>query len=153
MKVGTIDGLYPLMRVESRLRGYFINTEGEVFSTRITNVPRKLLGNYVANDDRYYMLNNRSYLGRMLLKRARANEDFIAETTTVPVAESVSIGIAGRGFVLATVQNGKMIFEGDPKIYLTEQSYRDEMARIASTNPDKKVVALKIVEAVSLIWS
>jgi hypothetical protein len=92
----------------------------------------------------------------MLLERARANEDFIAETTLAPVAESTDLGIAGRGFVLATVQDGKMVFEHDPKIHLTELSYRVEMARIASDNPGKKVVALKIVGAVesaALLWS
>lgn len=65
-------------------------------------------------------------------------------------AASIDAGIKLRGWVIATVENGKLSFGADPKIHITDDSVNTELARLASAKRDTKYVKLQIQAALTL---
>jgi hypothetical protein len=54
------------------------------------------------------------------------------------------------------VDGDKLLFGSDPKFHTTEQSFTDEMQRLALLKPGKKFVAVKIIKSVvagEVSWS
>jgi hypothetical protein len=170
MQVGTLY-LFPLSKIDSHLGGYFVSAEGTFYSTKQSVAGRKMTGSgSFGSRTRYYTMNGRSYEGAVLYRRAQGHGDWKVETTKpsqviavankVPAAKvtgrshaaSASLGIKGRGVVIARVATHDgvehLLFGSQPALHMTEQSYTDEMTRLATQYPGVEFVALKVVKSV-----
>jgi hypothetical protein len=155
------QNLFPLNNTCSAGSGYFMNALGQVFSTKSGNLLR--LSGSTTKSGRYYTLNGRTHREDQLVFGAKRHKDFTRETSPAPVVNVVDAPVLGarrsyatsmqeaiklRGTMIATVQGEKLVFGTDPKIHTTEQSWREEMARLATVSPGTKFVAVKIVQSV-----
>jgi hypothetical protein len=172
MQVGTLY-LFPLSKIDSHLGGYFVSAEGTFYSTKQSVAGRKMTGSgSFGSRTRYYTMNGRSYEGAVLYRRAQGQGDWKVETTkpseTIATmnkilqstkqvsarshAASASLGIKGRGVVIARVATHDgvehLLFGSQPALHMTEQSYTDEMTRLATQYPGVEFVALKVVKSV-----
>lgn len=171
MQVGS-SYLFPLSKIDTHLDGYFISAEGKMFSTKKFSQGRVMVGSGpYGTSARTYTMNGCSYDGSMLFHRAQQHRDWKNETMTPTAnvlivtkhdaqskitdrshAQDVVQGIKGRGFVIGqvAVHDGQehLLFGSKPAIHMTEQSYKDEMTRLATSKPGIKFVALKIVASV-----
>ena len=153
--------VFPLERVRSTWRGYFINAKGEFFSNRQGSL-RRLAGSSTPSG-RYYTLAGQTEREDRVTKLALAHKDWAKEVTPPSAkvaaltasspkgrshAASLAQGIAARGVVLAVEEDGKLLFGSKPVIHTSEASWKDEATRVAMLNPGKRVVALKVVGAV-----
>jgi hypothetical protein len=170
MQVG-FQYLFPLTHIDSTLKGYFVGADGKFYSTKQSDVGRVLTGTGTRVGSRYFTMNGRSVEGAVLYRRAQAHASWKAETTKpsemiatanklVNVAKvtgrshaaSAQVGIKGRGVVIArvAVHDGveHLLFGSKPALHMTEQSYHDEMTRLATQYPGVEFVALKVVKSV-----
>ena len=171
MQVGS-SYLFPLSKIDTRLDGYFVSLEGKMFSTKQSTQGRSMVGSdSYGSRSRYYTMNGCSYEGAVLFLRAKQHNEWKSETMKPAVilfvadhlaaqskvtdrshAQAVDQGIKGRGFVVAqvAVHDGQehLLFGSKPAIHMSEQSYKNEMTRLATMHPGKKFVALKIVASV-----
>ena len=171
MQVGS-SYLFPLSEIDTHLSGYFVSAEGKMFSTKQSTQGRVMVGSgSYGSRHRYYTMYGCSYEGAMLFRRAQQHANWKSETSkpTANVltvskhdaqsrvtdrshAQAVDQGIKGRGFVIGQVamHEGQehLLFGSKPAIHMTEQSYKDEMTRLATSKPGMKFVALKIVASV-----
>jgi hypothetical protein len=168
MQVGT-QYLFPLTKIDTTLGGYFVGADGKFYSTKQTPAGRVMHGSGNRFGTRYFTMSGRSVDGSMLYRRAQQHGDWKVETTkpsaTIAVANktgakvtgrshaaSVKAGITGRGVVVArvAVHDGveHLLFGSKPAIHMTEQSYTDEMTRLAAQYPGVEFVALKVVKSV-----
>ena len=170
MQVGP-SYLFPLSKLNNQLDCYFVSSRGEMFSTKQSPVGRSMIGTGLKNT-RYYTMNGTSYSGANLYRRAQQHADWKVETSKPastfltrpdhPATQSkitdrshspdVEHGIKNHGFVICQVamheDQEHLLFGSKPVIHLTEQSYKDEMIRLATSKPGMKFVALKIVASV-----
>jgi hypothetical protein len=170
MQVGTLY-LFPLPLIDSTLSGYFVSAEGKFYSTKQSAAGRVMCGSGNRFGSRYFTMNGRSVDGSVLYRRAQAHASWKAETTKPSVvadvavsnktgakvtgrshAASASLGIKGRGVVIArvAVHDGveHLLFGSQPALHMTEQSFTDEMTRLATQYPGVEFVALKVVKSV-----
>lgn len=171
MQFGTMN-LFPLDLAYQRLKGYYLSADLTVYSTRRGLTPVKMSGSKAFGAyHRNYTLNGVSYTETYLRGLVGGNSAFkksFAEHTSAPKvaaaveakskvsnrshAQAVDQGIKSRGFVIAQVamHDGQehLLFGSKPAIHMTEQSYKDEMTRLATSKPGMKFVALKIVASV-----
>lgn len=169
--------LFPLKLIHgTRLEGYYIDAQGEVYSTRMSAVPKKLLGSkQFSYSRRYYTLAGASYDGASLLRQAKgspkwAEEMTIAKTIVKRVGQvqlkdrahagNVTEGLTFKGWVIAKVAKHKgkefLQFGSQPAIHMTEASYKAEMTRLATQEPGTRFVALRIEQSLvagGLQWS
>jgi hypothetical protein len=127
---------------------------------------------------KYFTLNGRSYRGSDLMRSARNHKDWslemssnvgpvdvVVSSNTKPSyrtrahASSVAEGLAQRGYIISRVAmvDGQpaLVFGSKPAIHLTQESYEDEMKRLAIEHPGVEYVALKVVKTVKaggLTW-
>ena len=164
--------------LDSGLGGYFVSADGRFYSTKQTPQGRVMCGSGShGSRTRYYTMRGMSYDGALLYRRAQAHSAWKSETTkpsaAIAVANktgakvtgrshaaTVKAGITGRGVVIArvAVHDGveHLLFGSKPAIHMTEQSYTDEMTRLATQYPGVEFVALKVVKSVKaggFTWS
>ena len=80
----------------------------------------------------------------------------LPSTTKVPAtaradrshAASVEDGIKSKGYIIARVHKGHLVFGSEPPIHLTAASVKSEMERLAMAHPGVKFVELKITQSV-----
>jgi len=155
MNIENVAGLFPLKNLDSRLMGYFINNKGEVFSTKQFAKPKKMTGSYAAGVTYYTLGVGRnqsvSRRGDELLINAKLHKDWSKETemqsaNAAPAVDGLTAeeGLKAKGFVIAQIQNGSLVFGSKPKIHLTAESAMDEVKRLAAKSPGTKIVYLKI---------
>jgi hypothetical protein len=169
--------LFPLNLASKGLEGYYMDASSRVWSTRAGAA--KILAGSNTKSGRYYSLNGSSYRADTLTRVAKQHQDFVLHTGAGPVgfavlakaeaaiqanvakstprshAVDVQTGVAQRGVVIASIVDGKIVLGSDPKIHLTEQSWVDEMARLAQTKPGVTFISMKIVRSVvtgTVIW-
>lgn len=169
MQIGT-QYLFPLSKVDSRLTGYYISADGKIYSTKQSADGRLMTGSgSYGSRVRYFTMNSQSYDGSVMYRRAQQHADWKTETTkptaSIAVADktgakvtgrshaaSVKAGVTGRGVVIArvAVHDGveHLLFGSKPALHMTEQSYTDEMTRLATQYPGVEFVALKVVKSV-----
>ncbi len=173
MQFGTMN-LFPLDAAVNRLGGYFLDAQHRVYSTKRSKVPVLMHGSKVNTwSNRNYTLNGSTYTEQYLKSLVTNNSVFakLFREHTSPVAavavaveakagklsnrshaSTASQGIKARGVVVAqvAVHDGveHLLFGSKPAIHLSEQSYRDEMTRLAAQKPGTKFVALKVVASV-----
>lgn len=168
---GITENLFPLEKARSGFRGYYIDAKGGVYSTQQQSKPKQMLGSRAygsSQPTRTFTLNRNSYSGSYLLTLARQHADFAKETTPVTQAvmaavaatavgkrshaSSVADGLKAKGVVIAqvAVHGGQefLLFGSKPAIHMTEQSYKDEMTRLATGKPGTKFVAVKVIATV-----
>jgi hypothetical protein len=63
-------------------------------------------------------------------------------------AASVEDGIKSKGYIIARVHKGRLVFGSEPPIHLTAASVKSEMERLAMAHPGVKFVELKITQSV-----
>ena len=162
--------LFDLSWSSNVFRGYFMDREGTVYSTK-SGSPVRLKGSCTPSG-RYFTLNKRSFRQDNLQLMARNHPKFLAETThlksnVLPAApknvapsmqwrtKEAREAIRQKGFLLATLSPaGKLVFGTEPMFHLLEQSARDEAERVASTT-GAEIVMLKIVGKVKVqkaVW-
>lgn len=171
--------LFPLAEVTTSYAGYFMSTEGEVYSTMQSADGRKMTGSGTyGSKNRYYTLNGISVNGIDLFNRARRNTKWAEHTNPslakmVPEvapklqgtpadrshARSLDEGLKAKGWVLAKVAEHKgekfLMFGSKPAIHTTPASYRSELQRLATSQPGTKFVALRVetsLVAGGLVW-
>lgn len=85
MNVLGTDYLFPLTKLSTALTGYFIDKEGQVYSTKGSKGLQRLQGSQPQKyGPRYFTLANRTYVQSSLIEQAKAHPDFKAETTPAP---------------------------------------------------------------------
>lgn len=169
MKVGT-QYLFPLSKLNSTLKDYFVSVDGKFFSTKQSPAGRQMHG---AGPSTPYLrsctMAGPSRDGRTMYLAAKQHDDFVSETrppSTRPVdartlrgtpsgrnhAMSVNEGLADKGWVIAQVAVHEgvehLLFGSKPAIHMSEASYKDEMQRLALSKHGTKFVALKVVASV-----
>jgi hypothetical protein len=170
MQFGTMN-LFPLDVANNRLSGYFLASDYTVYSTKRSTSPVRMHGSKgYGSYHRTYTLNGQSYteayLKGLVTKNTIFGHAFVDHTSASRKAEasvttklsnrshatSASQGVKAKGVVIAQVAVHEgvehLLFGSKPAIHLTEQSYRDEMTRLASQKPGTKFVALKVVASV-----
>jgi len=179
MKVGTLF-LFPLSKLDSWLKDYFVSVDGKFFSTKQSVDGRQMQGAGCSTPYlRSYTMAGMSREGSSLYRRAKQHVDFILETrmpapvVSRPVdartlrgspadrshAKSVDEGLAGKGWVIAQVEsyNGQQFlqFGSKPTIHLSDGSVKAEMKRLATMKPGVKFVSLKVDSTVvtgGVVW-
>ena len=157
--------LLSLAKVMPQLNGYFIDpATNDIYSTKSspTSVPVRLKGTVsVSTGRRTFTLSGRPYTHSYLIEVARPHINKLRneqKTPSVPVglgtprdrshAANVTAGLTVKGVVIAQVakHNGEdfLMFGSKPTIHTTEQSWRAEMTRLATTKPGTKFVAFKV---------
>ena len=160
--------VFPLVKINSRLDGYFIDAGGAIFSTK-KGPAQRLIGSQTKSwYPRTYTLSNMNYIGHQLLSASKSHRDWAKEIQleSAPIvdtsgsvnqaavsprshAKSVHEGITGRGVVIAQVSKHDDIehleFGSKPAIHMSENSWNSELQRLAFAKPGTKFVALKIV--------
>lgn len=165
------ENLFPLRKIDSNLSGYFVNSAGEIISTRATNKLTKLNGSRAnPRANRYVTLAGRNYLYESVVASARANPDFVKDTGGVrlPKTEYKDTGAMGfgrtksasevvkaKGIMLATIgEHDQLVFGSKPVFHKEDKTARAEAERIAKES-GLKVVMLQVVGAVSVgktVW-
>ena len=161
MELQGTKNLFPLRHLSHAYSGYYLNEQGHVFSTRGNRHGRliRLNGSRASAQysRRYYALAGRSLSSEILLELAKADPNWEKETgnlnedTYIDVVDHVEMlnkGLKAKGQVVATIENGKLVFGSIPKIHTTEKSVRDELTRLAVLKPGTKFVSLKITNIV-----
>jgi hypothetical protein len=150
------------------LDGYFITATGRIISTR-KEKPAFLQGSRTPSGH-YYTLGGRSYCAGLLgLWLAAAGRQGIWPSSAEKVAPSTEPrlppgrtldpqeAITGGGYVLATVQDGRLLFGTRPTYHVgaeAEKTAKAEAERVAAVS-GKKVVVLKVIGAVTagqVVW-
>lgn len=170
--------LFPLDKAFPGLGGYFVDSTGNVWSTRVSTSPRRMTGSGPSSlpQNKCFTLNGRSYRGSDLMRSARNHKDWGLEMASKadPVdvavssntkslkrshAQSVASGLTARGVIIGRVAQvdgqSALVFGSKPAIHLTTESYEDEMKRLALEHPGVEYVALKVVKTVKaggLTW-
>lgn len=166
MDLKNFKNVFPLGLTNNRHQGYFINSNGEVISTKQNVDGVKLYGSGAyGSQNRHYTLAGVSYSGADLLRTSRAHLAWAEHTMpkkgvkgAVALnlkdrvhATAVDEGVKSRGFVIARVQthDGQqhLQFGSKPAIHLTEASVTSEVERLAITNPGVEFVMLKVVKS------
>lgn len=172
--------VFPLELVLSGAVGYFMDAQGEVWSEKARKGTLIKLAGSTSPQGRYVTLSlagcSTSHRLDSLATIAKRHVEFAKNTTSVaeavastkvepplsmkalraPVdflskhATTVEAGIKARGWVIATVEAGKLSFGADPKIHLSDDSVNTELARLASLKRDTKYVKLQIQAALTL---
>lgn len=171
---GLSTPVFPLNKVDTYLSGYYMDSEGAVYSTKSRFNVTKLAGTHTTSG-RYYTLNKRTHRAVDLARRARAHPSFIVETslpkvvlltanasltasaTGLPPGRTKSARDASdvKGYLLATVgPTDRLIFGTDPVFHLSDVTAKAEAERVAGES-GKEVVLLKIVGKVKVqkaVW-
>lgn len=159
------SNVFPLNKIYSRLTGYYMSSNGQVYSNFKNPTTLKLL----SGSGDYYTLARQSFNKMSLRSTVMRHVDFQRETRSptpsVPQertsppnrchATTIEEGVKGRGSIIGAVIESKITFGSDPKIHMTEQSLKDEMQRLALATPGVKYIALKITHgliATGLNW-
>jgi hypothetical protein len=157
--------LFPLFKINPSLSNYFLHKDGRVYSTKRQSF-KQLVGTFDAAGKRHFLLNTRyKYSQEELLTAAKQHSDWDKETCDQSTAQSdhnersehserhhagnLQEAISSRGVVIAAELNGKLVFSSNPKFHTTEQSWKDEIKRLALLNPGVRYVALGIIQAVT----
>ena len=161
MNIEGVLGLFPLVKIDTRLIGYYIDASGDVYSTKQYKKPRKLSGSKYGGQHYYTLATSRnrstSEQGHQLLLRARLHADWkteishrqliaeTKETTAVPIDRPlVAEGISKNGYIIGQVQGEALVFGSKPKIHLTLDSAKTEVERLAQKSPGVQIVYLQI---------
>lgn len=171
MKIGKSDlNLFPLNKLGDRvLDGYFMDADGNVYSTRASKLPKMMRGSRV--DSKVYYTcsyyNGRfstRYDGAKLFERAKRNKSFVLHTSGGPFSGTATqpqapnqfeIGLAAKGWMIASVIAKKVSIVGN-EIYLTPDLTHAALVKAAQEKPGVKFVSLKIdrtVVANGLVWN
>lgn len=150
--------------------GYYMDSLGNIWSTRVCgeSMPVKLAGTYTPTG-RYFKLGDHQFRHDYLHKRARCspiwNQTFMNPLPDALLAAASEFEFESEsdvkkpvkgGYVIASLLEGALTFDGKPTVYSTSKEVEDEMARLARLNPGVTFVALKIEKAVTdpgLTWS
>ena len=162
MNIEGVVGLFPLTKIDNRLVHYYINSQGHVYSTKQYAKPRRMSGSYTSGVT-YYTLGigrNRSTSkrGDDLLAMAKLHTDCAKEIAASPIvtkiqdrSESsadfrplVATGIERKGYIIGQVQGEALVFGSKPKIHLTMDSVKTEVARLAAKSPGTQIIYLQI---------
>lgn len=164
--------LFPLVKLESRLENYYMDSTGSVYSTAKNKFPQCLAGSH---DSIYrspkYTLKGVLYNGADLVRRAKLFKNFKAETSEdAPGTHSFSAkdidclkeallpnrshastideGLSAKGWLIARVDISSagevLMFGSKPAIHLTNDSVKAEMLRLAKLKPGVKFVSFKV---------
>lgn len=172
-----VDGtpnLFPLTHLSMSLSGYYMDKDTNVWSAHRQGKLLKLTGSRAHSwSPRYYTLSGKSWNADDLVRRAKAHKAWPSETgfpvdvavkdavsqlkakTATPIvdrdhAKNLSDGIAKKGFIIATIENGALSFGSNPAIHTTEKSVNSEIERLACLLPGTRFVKLQIQGAASL---
>lgn len=156
------QNLFPLNNITSLGSGYYMSAAGQIFSGKSGKLVR--LSGSNTTSGRYFTLSGRTHREDQLVRDARRHKLFDKETAVAGVLEapktvkvdgtkrsyasSMQEAITLRGVMIAAVQGDRLIFGTKPKTHITEQSWKDEMTRLATVSPGTKFVAVKIVQSV-----
>lgn len=157
--------LFPLVKADSTLVGYYIDAAGHVFSGKASGGDVSLMQGTGAGPvgTRRYTLNKRTHLGGDLLRKARVHKDWATETNTAGGGATIAPenlpgrtksaldAIADKGFLLATLSNDRLVFGQEPVFHVSVDTARSEAERIAGQTPGTKVVMLQIVGSVQIL--
>jgi len=155
--------LFPLERVETLMKGYYMDGKGEVYSTKRSGTPQRMHGSATTSGT-YLTLNGRSFSKTQLQRQAMAHPYFKMETSVAPYvaatpaapaavtqrshASTLADGIRARGWVIAKVAvvqgEEALLFGSKPAVHTTQASVDAELTRLATLNPGTKYVKLKI---------
>jgi hypothetical protein len=177
MIVAGVHGMFPLSKLDSGLSCYYMDARGDVFSNRQNPKRlRKLIGTVQSKNCHSFIFTpddgRKAFqtTSNSLRSRAYEHPDFIKEATIdplVPLPErsviylsgnkeatvSLSLGIKKKGWVIAQVNDETLVLR--PKTFLTLESVKSEVQRLATQTPDVQFVYLKIegaATASSIIW-
>ena len=150
--------LYDMSRVNSNYRGYYMNKDGEIYSSKSGSGNLVRLHGSNTSSGRYYTLNGRTYRHDALKDQFMHRHDFIQEVhkplqnvaNTVTLgsarahAASTEVGVSAKGFIIGRIQGNSIVLGSQPKIHVTLHSVNSEMERLANAHPGVKFVRLKI---------
>jgi exoribonuclease II len=117
---------------------------------------------------RYYSLAGQTYREDFLNRMAQAHSSFNEHTRAPDIlsmlkakkaspesndsarvhAPNFDAGIKSKGYMIATVENGRILFAKSPTIHLTQNSVEAEMERLALISPGTKFIYVKICKSV-----
>lgn len=144
--------------------GYYMDIDGNVWSTRSCSdgTPAKLAGTSTRYG-RYFKLGGQFFPHDDLVKHAKQtpiwNQTFLSPfqiALCVTSNQELSTKPVKGGYVIATVENGILVFGSKPRVHTTLVSVKTEMSRLAHLKPGVTYVSLKIeqlVTASQLVWS
>lgn len=171
-------GLFALEKAIPALKGYYMDAENKVYSTRQKSTPQLLKGTKTANGF-WYCLDGRTFTSVFLEINARRHTDFMNDTASVshvgeliqkgylkgtPAdrshAKSLQDGIDKKGWVIAQVSVHEgiqhLVFGSQPAIHTTSASVTAELQRLATSKPGTKFVSLKVDRTLvsgGLVWN
>lgn len=166
MNIEAVMGLFPLSRINAQLTHYYMDSSGNVFSTKQSTVPKKMLGT-VTSGYRYYNLRtSRGAINEradLLISKCKNHSDWKRETSlssgpdVSEFTDEVNIkqAVAGHGYVICQVVNNALVFGSKPKIHTTLASVKAEVERLANKSPGVQIAYLQILGSAiagSLVW-
>ena len=148
--------LYEMARMNGVFAGYYMNKDGEIYSTKSASGALERLAGSNTASGRYYTLNGLSYRHDWLKNQTMTRLDFeqevnqavkpaqVASPANRSHASTTEAGIVAKGYMIGRVNGHSIVLGSQPKIHLTLQSVNSEMERLAGSHPGVKFVRLKI---------
>lgn len=158
--------LFPLVLCGDHWSRYFVDSNGDIYSSRSKPMPVKLKGT-TRGEYRIFTLDGRRVRQDLVVKRAKQHKDYSAHISDAQTEKpknsgglngrefSIAAAIPKRGFMLASLNaKGNPIFVHKPVFHDKEATAQEEAIRISGLT-GKKVVIFKIIGAVTVggaVW-
>ena len=163
MQVGTKSNLFPLNLVYGNLTGHWIDSKGNIWSTRQKAEPQPMKTTLSGS----IQLCLRSHNARRLLLTAKrhglwrthtepAVAKVVAKVVAKPVATTTTTNAkAPSGWIIGTLNGASFSFAESPKVHDTLMSVSAELERLAKSKPGVTFVSLKVdrsATAGGVVW-
>lgn len=153
-----MENLFDLSKLDSRLRGYFVDYEGKVFSNKHGGVFREMIASGNGSNKYWNFSNNGcrdSIRVDRLVRMLNHNHEYRSFASAAK-ALGVTAEAMNKGFIIGSVSSQGVSFSKRPKVHTSEASARAECERLAISNKDKSFMYVEIkgsVKASGVNWS
>lgn len=174
MNINGVNNLFPLSNINASYTGYYMNSDGHVFSTKKVTTPQRMIGASQGFGSTRKVIFTFSTGGRRpvteqgatLFANAKRHANWVKETTDQAIAmfpaakktifpassitterdhaTDLAAGLKSKGYVIAKVDGGALVFGSKPVIHTTLDSVKAEVQRLAEKSPGMQIVYLKV---------
>jgi hypothetical protein len=154
-----MENLFDLSKLDSRLRGYFVDYEGKVYSNK-QGVFREMIASRNGSNKYWNFSNNgckHSIRADRLVRGLNHNHEYRSFASAAKALGVTAPAEAmNKGFIVGSISPQGVSFSNRPKVHTTEASARAECERLAILFTHKTFMYVEIkgsVKASGVNWS